>query len=73
MKSYKWRGACNRMAMLGPGEAKRGVVTASAGNHAQGVAAATFQASAGTVGHCLVIAGSPVRAGNVEFLVSVQE
>jgi len=40
VKSYKWRGACNRMATLGVGEAKRGVVTASAGNHAQGVALA---------------------------------
>jgi threonine dehydratase len=40
VKSYKWRGACNRMALLTPGEAKRGVVTASAGNHAQGVALA---------------------------------
>jgi len=40
VKSYKWRGACNRMAVLGPGEIKRGVVTASAGNHAQGVALA---------------------------------
>ncbi len=40
VKSYKWRGACNRMAMLTPGEARRGVVTASAGNHAQGVALA---------------------------------
>ena len=40
VKSYKWRGACNRMALLTPEEAKRGVVTASAGNHAQGVALA---------------------------------
>ena len=40
VKSYKWRGACNRMATLSPGERKRGVVTASAGNHAQGVALA---------------------------------
>ena len=40
VKSYKWRGACNRMAVLTPGEMKRGVVTASAGNHAQGVALA---------------------------------
>ena len=40
VKSYKWRGACNRMATLTLGEAKRGVVTASAGNHAQGVALA---------------------------------
>jgi threonine dehydratase len=40
VKSYKWRGACNRMAVLTPAEAVRGVVTASAGNHAQGVALA---------------------------------
>ncbi|MES2995393.1 MAG: pyridoxal-phosphate dependent enzyme [Verrucomicrobiota bacterium] len=40
VKSYKWRGACNRMAVLSPTEAARGVVTASAGNHAQGVALA---------------------------------
>ena len=40
VKSYKWRGACNRMALLTAGGRKRGVVTASAGNHAQGVALA---------------------------------
>lgn len=40
VKSYKWRGACNRMAMLTADEVARGVVTASAGNHAQGVALA---------------------------------
>jgi threonine dehydratase len=40
VKSYKWRGACNRMAVLTPAEAQRGAVTASAGNHAQGVALA---------------------------------
>ena len=40
VKSYKWRGACNCMALLTPEEAARGVVTASAGNHAQGVALA---------------------------------
>jgi len=38
--AYKWRGAYNRMAQLGPDELERGVVTASAGNHAQGVALA---------------------------------
>jgi threonine dehydratase len=43
VKSYKWRGSCNRMALLGAGDAKRGVVTASAGNHAQGVALAARQ------------------------------
>lgn len=40
IKAYKWRGACNRMAVLTPEDAARGVVTASAGNHAQGVALA---------------------------------
>ncbi|MBK1884376.1 pyridoxal-phosphate dependent enzyme [Luteolibacter pohnpeiensis] len=40
VKAYKWRGACNRMATLTPGEKMRGVVTASAGNHAQGIALA---------------------------------
>ena len=38
--AYKWRGAYNRMAMLTPQERDRGVVAASAGNHAQGVALA---------------------------------
>lgn len=38
--AYKWRGAYNRMAQLTPEELNHGVVTASAGNHAQGVALA---------------------------------
>lgn len=38
--SYKIRGAYNRMARLSPEERARGVVAASAGNHAQGVALA---------------------------------
>lgn len=38
--AYKWRGAYNRMAQLSPQELTRGVTTASAGNHAQGVALA---------------------------------
>lgn len=38
--SYKWRGAYNRMALLSETERKNGVVAASAGNHAQGVAVA---------------------------------
>ncbi|MDH4445642.1 MAG: pyridoxal-phosphate dependent enzyme [Akkermansiaceae bacterium] len=43
VKAYKWRGACNRMAVMSRPEAARGVVTASAGNHAQGVALAARQ------------------------------
>ncbi len=36
--SFKERGALNRMAMLTEEQARRGVIAASAGNHAQGVA-----------------------------------
>ena len=36
--SFKERGACNKLAQLGPQERARGVVAMSAGNHAQGVA-----------------------------------
>jgi threonine dehydratase len=36
--SFKERGALNRMATLTPEQAARGVIAASAGNHAQGVA-----------------------------------
>jgi threonine dehydratase len=38
--SYKIRGAYNRLSQLTPDERARGVVAASAGNHAQGVALA---------------------------------
>ncbi|MDJ0393113.1 threonine ammonia-lyase IlvA [Rhodococcus sp. G-MC3] len=38
VRSYKIRGAYNLMAQLSPQELAAGVVTASAGNHAQGVA-----------------------------------
>lgn len=40
IKAYKWRGAYNRMALLTAEERARGIVAASAGNHAQGVALA---------------------------------
>jgi threonine dehydratase len=38
--SFKFRGASNKIAMLTPDQAARGVVTASNGNHGLGVAAA---------------------------------
>ena len=41
--AYKWRGAYNRMATLPAEELGKGVVCASAGNHAQGVALAASQ------------------------------
>jgi threonine dehydratase len=38
--SFKLRGAYNKISLLSPDERARGVITASAGNHAQGVALA---------------------------------
>jgi threonine dehydratase len=38
--SFKFRGACNKVALLTPEQAAAGVVTASNGNHGLGVAAA---------------------------------
>lgn len=43
IRAYKWRGAFHRMAALSASERATGVVTASAGNHAQGVALAARQ------------------------------
>jgi threonine dehydratase len=40
IKAFKWRGAYNAMACLSEEERARGIVAASAGNHAQGVALA---------------------------------
>jgi threonine dehydratase len=42
--SFKVRGAYNKISALPPEEAARGVITASAGNHAQGVAFSASQA-----------------------------
>jgi threonine dehydratase len=41
--SFKLRGAYNKMAQLAPEDLKRGVICASAGNHAQGVAMAAHR------------------------------
>lgn len=38
VRSYKIRGAYNKMSSLSTGERRKGIVCASAGNHAQGVA-----------------------------------
>jgi len=47
--AYKWRGAYNRMALLSPGERALGVVCASAGNPAQGVALAARRMGMGAI------------------------
>jgi threonine dehydratase len=44
--SFKLRGAYNKMARLPPATLRRGVITASAGNHAQGVALAAQRLAA---------------------------
>src|SRR6476646_1352852 len=41
--SFKLRGAYNKMVQLSPEELSRGVICASAGNHAQGVAMAAHR------------------------------
>lgn len=55
--AYKWRGAYNRMASLGAAERERGVVAASAGNHAQGVALAAR--TLGTRAHIFMPTSTP--------------
>jgi threonine dehydratase len=45
--SFKLRGAYNKMVALTPAQLKRGVVAASAGNHAQGVALAAQKLGTG--------------------------
>ncbi len=40
IKAYKWRGSYNAIASLTPEQRAQGIVAASAGNHAQGVALA---------------------------------
>ena len=47
--SFKMRGASNRLSTLGEGELERGVVAASAGNHAQAVALAARERGARAV------------------------
>jgi len=58
--SFKLRGAYNRMAQLDAAQRKRGVITASAGNHAQGVALAAAKLGI----HSIVV--MPVTAPQVK-------
>ncbi|HEX7739319.1 MAG TPA: threonine ammonia-lyase IlvA [Marmoricola sp.] len=56
-RSYKVRGAYNTMSVLTPDELARGVVAASAGNHAQGLAISC--ARLGVQGHIFVPTNTP--------------
>ena len=58
--SFKLRGAYNKMVRLAPEERRRGVIAASAGNHAQGVAL-----SARTLG-CDAMIVMPVTTPNIK-------
>ena len=49
VRSFKLRGAYNKMAQLGADELARGVICASAGNHAQGVALSAHKLGARAV------------------------
>lgn len=60
--AYKWRGAFNRMSVLNQKELKNGVVTASAGNHAQGVALSA--AKLGTHAKIFMPLSTPVMKQN---------
>jgi hypothetical protein len=50
-----------------------GLQTVTVAADGAGEARASFRASAGTVGNCLITAGSPVRAGTLQFLVTIPE
>ena len=55
--SFKLRGAYNKMANLTPEERARGVIAASAGNHAQGVALAASKLG------CRAVIVMPIKIG----------
>jgi threonine dehydratase len=65
--SFKFRGACNKVALLTPDEAASGVVAASNGNHGMGVAAA---ASARGIAAEVYVSShvSPAKARRIEAL-----
>jgi len=58
--SFKLRGAFNKMVQLSPEELARGVITASAGNHAQGVALAAARLG------CRAVIAMPVTTPQVK-------
>lgn len=60
------------LTSFGLGAFVNGMSTVTVPADANGQATAVFQITPGTVGNCLITAGSPVRAGTVQFLVRVQ-
>ena len=70
--SFKVRGAYVRMARLTPAERARGVVAASAGNHAQGVALAARLLGIDAVVYMPVDAALPKLAATREYGAEVR-
>ena len=67
IRSFKARGALYRLSLLDAAERKRGVVTASTGNHGQGIAFAGGLLDVPTV--IVVPADSPrIKTDNIQFL-----
>ena len=56
--SFKLRGAFNKMVQLPPEQLQRGVIAASAGNHAQGVALAAERLGC-SAGSCTILLKAP--------------
>lgn len=50
-----------------------GLQSASVAADADGLARAVFRITPGTVGSCVITAGSPARAGTIQFLIAVTE
>ena len=65
--SFKLRGAYNRMARLSAAELARGVITSSAGNHAQGVALAARKLGTRAV-VCMPVSTPTIKVASVERL-----
>src|SRR5216683_1963854 len=67
IRSFKARGALYRLSLLDGEERRRGVVTASTGNHGQGIAYAGGLLGVPTV--IVVPEGSPrIKTDNIQFL-----
>jgi threonine dehydratase len=65
--SFKLRGAYNKMANLAPEQRARGVITSSAGNHAQGVALAAQKLGCkATI--CMPVTTPDIKVANVRRL-----
>ena len=63
--SFKIRGAANRMAQLSPEQLAKGVCAASAGNHAQGMAASARHFGAKAVSF-MPVTTPPIKVNAVE-------